>query len=110
MNIREIAETECTFEVSTEPDDQPIRGSVDDSLVEQIERELESNPWAWCTIKVEAKWNGITGVAHLGGCSYTSFEDFTKDTAYFDQMRADAVADLNETLQMLADRITPLMS
>jgi 2'-5' RNA ligase len=61
-----------------------------------IQRQLANgNPWAWCSVKVTAKWHdeetGTTyeGDDYLGCCSYKSEKDFVKG-GYLPQMKEEA--------------------
>ena len=50
--------------------------------------------WAWCSVKVEVRWNGFRGTDYLGCCSYESEEDFRK-SEYYNDMISEALAELN---------------
>jgi hypothetical protein len=86
----------------------PIRGNLiasgDDEYDRQIEdktiAELETNPWAWCCVKVTAEFRGITADAYLGGCNYKSEQSFKEDLYYKDLV--------HEATQELADKVKDL--
>ena len=91
-----------TYSCTCEPEDLSVRGNAFDRETEdRILLDLETNPWAWCTIKVTAtiRWEGATfeGVSYLGGCSYESKDAFEAD-AYYSDMKLDARADLVRNL------------
>lgn len=95
------------FEMTVEPEYTPIRGSFssgDDELDEQtaldIEKQLEYNEWAWCCIKMECKYKGLTGTDYLGACSYKDSNDFMND-GYYQDMKQEAYADLIQQIKDL---------
>lgn len=102
-----------TYELECLPEDMPVRGNAmasgddayDKAVEDEILADLESgNEWAWCVVKVTATgvFNGVKfhGVAYLGGVSCKSREDFeTGDADYLEAMKADALADLCESLK-----------
>lgn len=81
------------------PEDLPVKGNNFDKECEnKIYRELESgNGWAWCCVKVSAKWRGFEGTDYLRGCSYESEKDFKNDGDYSD-MLGRAIEDLSDTI------------
>jgi hypothetical protein len=113
--LRELAESEVTFEVLCLDEEIPVRGafaSGDDAADREDEarilRELErGNTWAWCCVKVRAVWCGFQGTDYLGGCSYDDEEDF-KRCDYFGDMKAEALERLNLELALIAERLAPL--
>ena len=86
------------------PDDTPIEGNAsaidpvtDRETEDWIRAELDSgNDWAWASVTVEARYPGLpfVGEVHLGCCSYTSQSDFEAPGGYYDDMKAEALADL----------------
>lgn len=70
----------------------------DEATIVSIEKEMESNEWAWCVVRVTAKWGGFEGTNYLGGCSYKDEADFAKD-GYLPQMKDEALADLKKTIR-----------
>jgi hypothetical protein len=95
------------FEIFCEPEEMQIRGncmaSGDDAEDEDcalwIENELAGgNEWAWCSVRVTASWNGLEAHDYLGGCSYACKKDFTAEGGYFDDMKAQAFALLQEQI------------
>lgn len=98
------------FTLSCEPEHIPIEGNcsaideeTDKANEQMIREQLENgNEWAWCSVKVTARYKGVEGVDYLGGCSYKSKEDFMKDGYYLD-MKKVAFADLIESLNSLRD-------
>ena len=110
MNI-DLNKIEYTIECL--PEDIPVRGNAIDSGIDDFDTEVENdiiqqledgNEWAWCTVKVTAKFPGldIEGVDYLGGCSYDSEEDFKKNgDGYFEDMKLTAQKDLLNQLEVI---------
>ena len=73
---------------------------------------------AWCCVTVEARWNGLKGYAHLGGCSLeaavgtASREPLYTPLACAQEhgMLDEALDDLNATLASMATTIAPLVT
>jgi hypothetical protein len=101
--MKPLTESEVTFTVECEPESDSIEGNASaidpetDAATEAwILGQLGSgNEWAWCTVRVRAEWRGMHGDAYLGQCSYEGREQFMAD-GYYDDMRAEALASLNE--------------
>ena len=93
------------YTVECLPEDAPVRGNAmasgDDAFDREVEDEiiadLESNPWAWCCVKVTARAGGLEGTDYLGCCSYESEEDFRRGGSYED-MKDCATRELLERL------------
>jgi hypothetical protein len=90
---------EVEYEVECLVEDMPIRGncmaSGDDVVDEDCAKEIESrladgNDWAWCCVKVTARWHTFESTEYLGGCSYEDEEDFRKG-GYFEDMQDEAL-------------------
>ncbi len=96
----EIAEEDVSprvyFKLSddAEPDEEQDR-----RMVEDIEKALTCNLWAWCTARVRVQAYGQTGQSHwIGACSYTDEEDFMRPGGYFENMLNEAIEDLERQL------------
>lgn len=77
-----------------------LTGVDHSSLINHINKKLQSTPWAWATVEVQAWSNGVQlGGAFLGCCSYDNEQDFIKNSGYFEDMRASAIAEAKETLE-----------
>lgn len=102
---------DCRVTVDAMPEHDDPRGffatgddEADRRHVEHIRAELDAgNLWAWCIVTVGVHWRGMTGRDTLGSCNYASQEDFTKAGGYFDDMKAEALADLHRQIQELAN-------
>lgn len=72
--MKEIPESQITFEIFCHPEDAPVKGNAlasgddaEDHKAEQdIIRRLEYTPWAWCLVEVRGTWKGLTASDFLG--------------------------------------------
>jgi len=101
--MRELKEDEVTFTLECLPEDMPFEGNCS-AIDEETDRAQEKwirdqlradNEWAWCCMKVTAKWEGYEGVDYLGCCSYESAADFKQPGGYYDDMKSQALEALN---------------
>jgi len=72
-------------------------GNADDDLAAEalVRSGLESgNPWAWCCVKVTAKWRELEASDYLGACTYESETEFCAEGGYFQDMQSEALATL----------------
>lgn len=72
---------------------------IEDSIIEQLNN---GNAWAWCTIKVTAKYKNEEGSDYLGCCSYQDEKDFKND-GYYTDMKQMAFDELIRNLESLQD-------
>jgi len=107
MKIRDLTEDEVEFEVEAEPEYIAPEGcfasgddEADAEMCKQIRKDAEWNEWAWCCVKVTARWKGYKAVDYLGACSYESKEDFMQPGGYFDSMKHEALTALNKNLKL----------
>jgi hypothetical protein len=91
---------DIVFTITVEPEDTaPSEGGLpDEEIVAHIEKEMEWNEWAWCVVKVTAKWGGFEGTNYLGQCSYKDEADFAKG-GYLPQMREEAAHELKANIK-----------
>ena len=82
--MRNLNKYEVEFSVLVESEDLPVRGnymSTDDNEADKaaedeiLERLKRDDIYAWCMIRVTAKWEEFEGFATLGCCSYSENED-----------------------------------
>ena len=102
--------SEITYTIECLPEDCPVRGNFatgdavqDREIEDQIIADLDNgNPWAWCTVKVTARIEGINlvGVDYLGCCSYRDQADF-EACMYFADMKAQANNDLIAQIEVV---------
>lgn len=101
-SIRDVTISEVEFFTEIEPEEiiTPKESFDDDGTQErQIREQLEQgNDYAWCQITVTAIWEGIAGVASLGGVS-ASDEAGALEVAAFYELKEEAVAHLNQEIQ-----------
>lgn len=101
---------EVDFDIEYLPEHIQIWGNAS-AIDEETDREVENdiidqlgrgNEWAWCAVKVTAKYKDQEGVDYLGGCSYASEKDFMTD-GYYQDMKQQAYNDLLQNLESLND-------
>lgn len=106
QKIRELTADEVEFVVECEGEHIPYKGNCS-AIDEESDRKAETwirnqlrrgNQWAWCSVKVTARWKGYEGHDYLGGCSYKSKDDFCQPGGYYDDMKDEALAELNKQL------------
>jgi len=117
MKIRTLRADEVRFTVDAEPEDLVTpeesfaTGDAEDDrrLAREIRASVRAgNTWAWCQITVTAQWMGFRGRSILGGCSCESEAEFCQGGGSFDDMKADALRDLNEKIAHLGGPILAL--
>jgi hypothetical protein len=87
-----------------------IDEETDARIESDIRRELANgNEWAWCVVRVTAKWGDYEGYAYLGGCSYRDETDFTHPDGYYPQLKTEALDDLNSIIAKHANAVAPLL-
>jgi hypothetical protein len=109
--VRELTADEVTFSLEVEEDDIPIRGNcmasgddaADEACAKEIEQRLKNGDvWAWCNVRVTARWKDWTGQDSLGACSCESEEDFKANSDYYEDMKIAALVDLNRRISEVA--------
>lgn len=109
--IKKALAKEVTYIVEVLDEDTPIEGNAlasgDDAEDARhyawVREQLASgNAYAWCTVKVTAKWRDWSYTDYLGCCSYASKRDF--ETNCLPDMKAEALVGLtSEVLDAYAD-------
>jgi len=107
MNIRKLTMEEVDFDLECLPEDTPVRGNAMNSGEDDYDREVENkiladlewNQWAWCCAHVIARWKGFKGDDYLGGCSYDSEEQFRAPGGDWDDMKQQALDDLQANIE-----------
>jgi hypothetical protein len=61
-------------------------------------------------VRVTAKWKHFEGDAYLGQCSYRSKEEFCQPGSYWDDMKEEALEDLNQQVAAVAADIQELQT
>jgi hypothetical protein len=104
---------EVEFILEILPEEAPVRGNAMASGDDDLDREVEDsifaslmhgNDWAWCTVKVTARVDGIEGTDYLGCCTYDSEEDF-RSGGYWAQMKEQAAWELRGKLVDAKDAV-----
>jgi len=113
--IRELTEDDVEFEVECLPEHEHPRGLFcsgdeewDRQTVAQILQDMEWNEWAWCVAKVTAKWGEFEASEYLGCCSYESKKDFMSPGGYYDDMKHEALRELNIKIRSNYERLKSL--
>jgi hypothetical protein len=97
-----LTEDQVEFVVIAEPEDISVEdgGCAHEDCEEchqLIYDQLEmGNEWAWCCAHVIARWKQWEGHAYLGCCSYKSKEGFCQPGDYYDDMKQEALEELNK--------------
>jgi hypothetical protein len=106
--FKPLTEADVKFIITTEVELCDLRTAfpmLSDEEIDEIRARLDGgDPWAFCTVVVEAFWkpegveDGFEGAVTLGCTSYDDEDDFKKG-GYFEQMKKDALEILNKTVQ-----------
>lgn len=110
---RLLTPEEVVFTVEAQPEHTQIKGNcsaIDPETDVETEKWIvdqlnEGNEWAWCCVKVSALWRGLEGTAYLGCCSYASKADFMQPDGYYDDLKADALADLQQQIDSVIEGV-----
>ena len=116
--MKALTERDVAFTIDCQPEYEGPEGHFasgdDDQDAEDcanIRKELDSgNIWAWCMVTVTATLetdDGVTisGRDELHCCTYDSEDQFTEPGGYYDDMKAEALADLNRQLASIAKAV-----
>jgi len=118
QRFRELTEKDVVFSVEAEPEHIPIEGNAmasgddaaDQECYDWIHAELDrGNEWAWCSVKVTAAFGNFEGTAYLGACSYKSEADFREPGGYFDDLKTEALDDLNQQWRDALDKAAAIL-
>jgi len=70
---------------------------------EETFRKIENGTYLWFVARVEASKGGvILGTDYLGGCCYSSAEEFMAQDGYFPDMVQSAIAEAKKTIIAIA--------
>ena len=115
--MRNITLAECSDTLDCEPEfTNPEDDFFDDStVIDNIKARLEKGDFgAWCILTVKMRWNEFTGTASLGGFSFpkgqTTKENLEYASEEFKQLKFEALAELNESIQRHCNRADELRS
>jgi len=109
-HVRALTRKDVTFDLHCLPEEVPLPGNVQASGDDDQDREAEAlvmesyesgNTWAWCCVRVVAKWELWEGDDFLGCVSELSSdpEQSFRDGGYFDDMKDEALHRLNQAVQ-----------
>jgi hypothetical protein len=113
VKVKKLTVDDVEFKIHVHPEHIPVQENAIDSGDETYDREIEDNIierlnngdiWAWCTVEVQARYDIFKGEDFLGCCSYSDQEEFEADE-YFGSMKQQALEDLNEEIQNIAEKI-----
>ena len=105
---------EVEYELIAEQDEIPVRGNAlasgDETLDRQVEDDIlarldNGDIWAWASVKVTATWRGFEGHDYLGGCSYEDEDDFVKRSGFYEDMKGEALRDLEAAIHAASEAI-----
>lgn len=111
----EFDDNAVTYDIEVLPEYTDVRGNVMASGDDDYDKECEDailadladgNEWAWCTVKVTARYDGVDcveGTDYLGGCSYRDRADFEAG-GYYDDMKDQARDELYAQLEGILAR------
>jgi hypothetical protein len=113
--MKRLTAADVEFEIECLPEETAILGNASaidpetDAETEQwiYDQLAKGNDWAWCCVRVTARWRDYSGVDYLGACSYLGREDFERDV-YCADVKDRALDDLNEQLAKLCADLKPL--
>lgn len=117
VHIRALTRADVDFELTVHAEDTPVRGNALASGDDAVDKECEDgilarldrgDEWAWCTVKVTARWNGYTAHDYLGCCSYEDEREF-RAGEYFADMCETALDGLNAQIKTAAETLVPLL-
>jgi hypothetical protein len=114
--LRELTEEDVEFEAecleeTMHPSNWFDSGDTerDKEDADELLRQLETNPWAWCSVKVTAEWDKYEGSAYLGCCTCKSREDFAETySGYYADMKAKALCNLNAEVRRAYEKLKSL--
>lgn len=114
LGIRPLLADELTFvveylpETDVSPDDHCAHEGCEGCCTWVREQLAAGNEWAWCTIRVAARWQGFAADDLLGCCSYASEEQFRQPGGYFEDMKVTALHRLNAAVTAANQRLAHL--
>ena len=80
-------------------------GAMTPGYDEICSRLQSGDVWAWCVVEVRAEIGAFRGSAFLGGCSYLDKQDFIDNSAYYEDMKSDAMESLTTQVEICSNPI-----
>ena len=109
MTIRDLRLDEVVIEIKVLPESySTLEEHFDESLVETIKKDMETNVWAFADVEVIASWQGFSASAYLGCVSTESEETFLQEEGV--HMRLDALCDLNIKVKSAYEQMCKLVT
>jgi len=111
-------ESKVSYDIECWAEDIPVEGNAmcsgDDNFDRECERRIydelgNGNEWAWCYVRVVARYDGIEGIEGvdtLGCCSYESEQDFIDNSMYYEDMKSEARDDLFGQLESIKQTLS----
>lgn len=93
-----LKESDVEFRILAQQDEQSVRGNALASGDDAEDKDAED-------VTVEARYAGLVGKDHLGGCNYASEADFIACADYYTDMKSEALADLQRKIDEIAPAI-----
>jgi len=94
---------DCEISWEFVPEDQPFEGEFENEAIEQEVREQldQGDLAAWFMATLTVSFHGLEGLAHIGCCSYSSFDEFKK-CDYAGDMKDQALEQIHKALKKMA--------
>ena len=93
--IRVVAiEEDASVQESFRSGDPALDKQAQDDILER----MQVSEWAWCCVKVGARYEDWRGYAYLGCCSYDSEEDFIKNSGHYEELVDEALDELVDNI------------
>ena len=120
LTKKQMAYLRANAEITIEclPEDTAIKGNAlasgnpwedkecEESIIKQL---MRGNEWAWCCVKITARWKQWEGTDYLGCCSYKSEKDFIDCNDYYPDMVARAQDELIEAVESALEDFKSLL-
>jgi len=107
--MKRLTEADVKFTIEIEPEEIDIAMDIDDENKKIVKRLELGDIWAWASVKITAHWHGLEGIEYLGCCSYEDEEDFKKNSGYYEDMKKQALEDLQNRLNDILEAAEKLL-
>lgn len=119
--FKELTDDEVTFTIDFVPEDLPVRGNAQESEDPDSDKEVEDeilarlnkgDYFAWCCVKVTAKWEDWSASDTIGAVSFGD-NDNPEECDYIPDLKLGALHYLNEKVKsakaLLDKRVSTIM-
>ena len=107
--MKTLTNTDAKFTLTATPCDidayTDLAGCMSKKEIKALLREADWNVWQWCNVEVNATYKGLEASAYLGACSYKDEDDFRENSGYFEEMQAEALADIQAQAEAIASAL-----